>query len=581
MRYLVLACDYDGTIAHNGRVDDTTIAALERARASGRKVLLVTGREMEDLKTVFTRFDLFDLVVGENGALIYHPATHEVRLLAPPPPPEFVQRLKERNVWPMSVGHGIVATWEPHENAVLDTIRALGLELQVIFNKGAVMVLPSGVNKASGLSAALKELHLSPHNVVGVGDAENDHAFLAICECAVAVANALPNLKERVDIVTPSDHGKGVAELIDELLADDLRQRQSKTTRHRLRLGVCDDGSDAFLSPYGQSLLIAGPSASGKSTIATAIMERLADRRYQFCVIDPEGDYGGLEPALHLGGPQRGPSATEILEALQTPKQNVVVSLVGLALRERPPFFRDLLPRLQELRAKTARPHWLIIDEAHHLLPVAWESASLAIPQLFEQALLVTVHPEEVAPAILQTVSTLIAVGQAPDDTFLRFCRALQLHPPQLPQVELRPGEVILWHRDGQDLPQRIKVDPAKAERRRHRRKYAEGELPPERSFFFRGPQGKLNLRAQNLFLFLQIAEGVDDETWLFHLRQSDISKWFRKELKDEELATDASAIEADMSLGAGESRARVRAAVEGHYTLPTSTPTPQPAEVK
>ena len=48
----------------------------------------------------------------------------------------------------------------------------------MIFNKGAVMILPSGVNKATGLAAALEELGLSPHNVVGVGDAENDHAFL-------------------------------------------------------------------------------------------------------------------------------------------------------------------------------------------------------------------------------------------------------------------------------------------------------------------------------------------------------------------------------------------------------------------
>ena len=101
---------------------------------------------------------------------------------------------------------------------MLETIRDLGLELQVIFNKGAVMVLPAGVNKASGLVAALDELGLSPHNVVGVGDAENDHAFLAACECAVAVANALPTIKERADHVTAGEDGDGVRELIDALI---------------------------------------------------------------------------------------------------------------------------------------------------------------------------------------------------------------------------------------------------------------------------------------------------------------------------------------------------------------------------
>jgi HAD superfamily hydrolase (TIGR01484 family) len=106
-----------------------------------------------------------------------------------------------------------VATWHPNETVVLETIAELGLELQVIFNKGAVMVLPSGVNKATGLAAALHELDLSRHNVVGVGDAENDHAFLALCECSVAVANALPALAERCDLVTAAERGAGVEEL--------------------------------------------------------------------------------------------------------------------------------------------------------------------------------------------------------------------------------------------------------------------------------------------------------------------------------------------------------------------------------
>jgi hydroxymethylpyrimidine pyrophosphatase-like HAD family hydrolase len=222
MRYLALAADYDGTLAHDGRVDEPTLAALRRLRESGRKLLLVTGRELDDLQETFAHPELFDLIVAENGALLYDPAAKEVKALAPPPPPEFIEELHRRGVAPMSVGHSIVATWEPHEAVVLKTIHDLGLELQVIFNKGAVMVLPSGVNKASGLSVALKTLGLSPHNTVGVGDAENDHAFLALCECAVAVANALPALAERADLVTRGDHGAGVVELIDRLLADDL-----------------------------------------------------------------------------------------------------------------------------------------------------------------------------------------------------------------------------------------------------------------------------------------------------------------------------------------------------------------------
>ncbi len=231
MRYLALACDYDGTLAADGRVGDETVAALERLRVSGRKLILVTGRELNDLFSVFSHTQLFDWVVAENGALLYQPSGREEKVLGERPPEAFIQALRDRGVQPLSAGRVIVATWRPHETAVLDVIAELGLEFQVIFNKGAVMVLPPGIDKATGLAAVLKELGLSAHHVVGIGDAENDHAFLSLCGCAVAVANALPALKERADFVTRADHGAGVAELIDELIATDLCAREQKRGR--------------------------------------------------------------------------------------------------------------------------------------------------------------------------------------------------------------------------------------------------------------------------------------------------------------------------------------------------------------
>jgi HAD superfamily hydrolase (TIGR01484 family) len=233
MRFFALCTDYDGTLAHHGALEPNTIVALERFRASGRRLVMVTGREIDDLKSVCPRLDFFERIVAENGALIYRPQTNEERLLGDPAHMEFVQRLRERGVGPISVGRSIVATWEPHEKTVLDTIREMGLELQVIFNKGAVMILPTGVNKATGLRAALEEMHLPIRHTVGVGDAENDHAFLSICECSVAVSNALESLKKEVDIVTTQPHGRGVTELIDEILRNDLADRQLQPNRHR------------------------------------------------------------------------------------------------------------------------------------------------------------------------------------------------------------------------------------------------------------------------------------------------------------------------------------------------------------
>lgn len=221
-RFRLLATDYDGTIASQSVVDEETLLALDRLRDAGHKMILVTGRELEDLRSVFPHFHRFELIVAENGALLFWPETAKELVLAEPPSPEFVKLLMARGIHPLSVGRVIVATREPHETTVLEVIKALGLELQVIFNKGAVMVLPSGVNKATGLKAALKELGLKPEEVVGVGDAENDHAFLELCGCAVAVGNALPAVKERAHLVMEATHGAAVQELIERWLTGDL-----------------------------------------------------------------------------------------------------------------------------------------------------------------------------------------------------------------------------------------------------------------------------------------------------------------------------------------------------------------------
>lgn len=221
MQYLALACDYDGTLAKDGVVSPQTIDALERLRASGRKLILVTGRLLEDLQAAFPRLDLFTYVVAENGALLYRIADATEQLLGEAPPRQFIQALQERGVAPLSTGRVIVASLHPHETVIVKVIDELRLERQVILNKGAVMVLPIGVNKGAGLAAALRQLKLSAHNVVGIGDAENDHSLLSLCAYAVTVANALPSLKEQADYTTKASHGDGVTELIEQLLAND------------------------------------------------------------------------------------------------------------------------------------------------------------------------------------------------------------------------------------------------------------------------------------------------------------------------------------------------------------------------
>lgn len=271
MRYVCLTCDFDGTIARDGAVPASTLQSLEKLRASGRKLVLATGRLLDDLLAIFPGVSRFDTVIAENGAVLYRPSSNEQVLLAEPPPKKFVEELARRGVQPLSQGRCVISTWHPNEAIALSVIRDMSLDFQIIFNKHAVMILPSGVNKGTALQVALDELQLSPHNVVGVGDAENDHAFMSACECCVAVSNAVPALKERADWVTENSHGAGVEELTQALLRNDLADLAPRLHRHNIVLGAMENGDRYSLPIYGLGLLVAGPSGTGKSTAVTAL----------------------------------------------------------------------------------------------------------------------------------------------------------------------------------------------------------------------------------------------------------------------------------------------------------------------
>jgi len=570
MRFVALATDFDGTLAHDGEVPQPGVDALDRFLASGRKLILVTGRELDELIGIFPAIDRFDCVVAENGALLYFPKSGERELLCEPPPEAFARTLHERGV-PIAVGAAIVATVEPHETAVLEAIRDLGLELQVIFNKGAVMVLPASINKATGLAHALARMGLSAHNVAAIGDAENDHALLHAVEYGVAVANAIPTLKESADYTSALARTDALIELVDRIVEHDLRETPPRRPRHRVLLGQREDGAAVDIDAYARGLLIAGSSGSGKSTLATGVLERLCEQGYQFCVIDPEGDYEDFQPGIVFGNGERAPSADEVLSALEKPDTNAIINLIALPLNDRPAFFLDLLPRLHTLRAGTGRPHWILVDETHHLMPHDWDAAPTILAQQPGGMLYVTVHPEWIAPAALEGIDAVAVLGEAPLQSIAAVAAGAGLPVPSGPDAPLEAGQALFWHTESQQAV-RFEVAGQRTHRRRHRRKYAEGELPEDRSFWFRGPQGKLKLRAQNLFVFLQIGEGVDEDTWLHHLRAQDYSRWMCEFIKDPHLGEEVAGIESDAGLTAEESRRRVREAVERRYTLPAAS---------
>jgi HAD superfamily hydrolase (TIGR01484 family) len=565
MYYIALATDYDGTLAHDGIVEERTLKAVQRLKDTGRKLILVTGRELPDLKRVFAEFDIFDKVVVENGALLYTPATGEEKPLAPAPSDEFVAELKRRGVEPISVGRSIVATWEPHQTAALETIQSMGLAMEIIFNKGAVMVLPSGINKATGLAAALEDLCISTHNVVAIGDAENDHAFLRACGCSVAVANALPAVKETADLVTGGARGRGVEQLIEELIEHD--QDLGKAPRNRIAVGKDEKDRHAELRP-SDCILIAGSSGIGKSTLATAITERCVERKFQFCVVDPEGDYSELESSVKVGDAAEPPTMEQVLSLLEKTDTNLVVECLGVELEDRPAFFAEFLSSITGFRAKVARPHWLITDEAHHMLPKRRDATSLALSKQLPGTILITVHPDAMSPEALNLVTVVMALGPQAPDVVKTFCELTGKNPPS---SLVTPGkdQILYWRPGSREGLRLVKPEKPKQSRKRHTRKYAQGEIDEAGSFYFRGPKGEMNLRAQNLSMFVQIAEGIDDRTWEHHLRAGDYSDWFRRQIRDDELADETAEVEQDEALQPEESRKLIAEAVKRRYTGP------------
>ena len=569
----VLACDYDGTIADDGHVVEATAAVLARVRESGRKLFLVTGRMLDDLKSVCPDVDrMFDLVVAENGGLLYVPERREVRRLGDAPEAALVEALQRRGV-PFDVGTSILATSVAYSEAALAAIRETGVERSLVFNKGALMLLPGGVTKGTGLGVALDLTHLSPRNLAGIGDAENDHAFLSMCECAAAVADAVPALRDRADLVTSGPGHQGSIEFIERHVLRDLAELAPRLTRHDLRIGRGADGAPAGVAAHGTHLLVVGPSASGKTTLTVALVEQLVEAGRTACLIDPEGDYQSLaevQRVLVMGGQgERAlPTPDELAQLLGRPGESLVLDLSALSRAEKVTYATKVLATANAVRGTRGMPHWIVIDEAHHIFPADGSQAMDLLPPAPESFCLITLGVEHLPRAVLDRVNTMASTDLAAFTTAAQGVFGRRVDGFHVPEGEpLDRGEAAIAWRDLYRPAMRFQVNQRRVEHRRHVRKYTEGELPPDRSFYFRGPEGALNLRAANLVRFCELADGVDEATWGHHLRQGDYSDWIRDVIKDPELAEDVARVERS-GQAASETRRAVLEAVRRRYAV-------------
>ena len=575
MNVHVFATDYDGTIAERNSVSASTARALERVRATGRKVLLVTGRMLPDLQRVCPDVErMFDAVVAENGALVYFPERREVRRLGDAPEPALIEALRRRGVR-LDVGSAIIATDAPFAEAALAAIRETGVERTLVFNKDALMLLPGGVTKGTGLAAVLATLELSPHNMVGIGDAENDHAFLAMSEFAVAVADAVPALRERADYVTRAPGPRGAVEFMEEHLLRDVVDIVPRLTRHHLTLGERADGTPVTIAAHGTRLLVVGPSATGKSTLTGVLAERVLESGRSLVLLDPEGDYrtlAELERVVVFGGKgeQALPAPEELDQLLRHPRTSLVLDLSAMTMAEKVGYATKVLAVIATVRSTTGLPHWLIIDEAHHVLPAEGSPAAELLQPGAESLALITLAAGDLAPVVrrLPTVIASTEIGALHEGVLsARGARGLMSTRASDDDRPLERGEAAIAWLNGDARVARFRVGKRRVQHRRHVRKYTEGELPPDRSFFFRGPTGSLNLRAANHARFVELADGVDEATWLHHFQQGDYSRWLRDMIKDPELAAEIVNLER-LGLGVAESRRQVLERVRAKYAV-------------
>ncbi len=296
----------------------------------------------------------------------------------------------------------------------------------------------------------------------------------------------------------------------------------------------------------------------------TLLTERMASKGYEFCVIDPEGDYLQLEHAVTIGGISEPPATEDALRLLLQAGINVVINTLALSLPDRKRLFSDLAPYVRQLRERSGRPHWLVVDEAHHLLPCLKGEGDRALTAGLG-AILVTIDLHMIDPSVLENASTLIAMGSIAPQLLATFAAALDVEcPKNLPR--LAGDEFILWTPASGRPPAILRQEPPRQAHHRHKGKYATGDVGEERSFYFRGPKRDINLRARNLVEFLRLGDEVGDAVWEHHLKAGDYSAWFRNVIRDDVLARQASDAEQDPSLSPTASRRQIKQAVTRRY---------------
>jgi hydroxymethylpyrimidine pyrophosphatase-like HAD family hydrolase len=545
--YRAIALDYDGTLTTQRRPDPAVLEALARARAAGCRVVLATGRIVEELLADFGDvLEHVDALVAENGCVVVMPTG--MHICADPVERSLDAALRHHGV-PFRRGRAILASEAVHAAKVLAAVNAAGLECQLVFNKGALMILPAGVSKGTGVAAALFELHISPHNAIGFGDAENDHSLLEACELGVAVGNAIDSLRVHADVSLTVPNGAGIVEFLDGTLLND--RAEVIPSRRRLRIGHSADGAPMHVPATDRNILITGAPGSGKSYVTGLIAERLIDRHYVVAVIDPHGDHTGLArfPDVEVfGGVHRLPSARELLDTFSYRFDSVVLDLSRLDAHSRWRYVCEAASGLKQARADVARPHRIIVDEAHDAF--AAQPSPLTVSRATSGYCLSTYRPELLPADTLDAIDLVlvtsadVAEGAAP---WIDVAAGIAGFEPAILKRELvgpPRWRLVVVSRRPPALATAIELDDRRSGHVRHWHKYVDQQLAPNRRFYFRSGSGPTGESAANIPEFSDEIARCDLAVLFHHAAGHDFSRWIGEVLLDPTLAARVQAVE-------------------------------------